>query len=584
MSEVLQLNFPIEKGMVVDWDDLEVLLHHVFSHELGAPPADHPILCSQAPLTDRKNWERLIEMLFETFNAPAIHVSIQPVLSLYSTGRTTGMVVDCGDTVSHVVPVSEGYAASHSIQRLDFGGRDLTDHLRHLMAERGDSLLASLPGFETARDMKEKLSSVAFSHEAAMAPASSTSSYSLPDGNVITLGSEIYGCPEALFHPSLLGRQSPGLPEMVHHSISKSDAQLEGVLYGNILLTGGSSMFPGLNKRLEGGIRALARTPVKVGVVSRLDPHCSAWLGGSILASLGPYQPMWVSAQVFAKHGGVGPVDVRFSLAETNWEREEKEAETVEGKLYRATRDGDEAAVRRLLKTFPTLDVNWMNFAWLSALHRACASGRHRIASILLAHPDIQVNLKNRSPWTPFMYACDSGNLLCVRLLLKDARVKVDEPRSDGHTPLEQGIISGHLGLIKSWIASGREMNLGKPGSGDDVVMEARRCGLTTMVTLLEKFRGNQVETRRAVRQELGWYDEAAAGLFALVVFVSDGLLDVRRDSSADPLITRFFIIAAQLPLELQMVLCHRVIGSPKDTIRGDQTEQAFQDLAALLL
>ena len=168
--------------------------------------------------------------------------------------------------------------------------------------------------------------------------------------------------------------------------------------------------------------------------------------------------------------------------------------------------------------------------------------------------------------------------------MLKDSRVKVNEPANHGWTPLYRATHWGRLDIIKWWIASGREMDLGKPGDIDktDAIGEATKFDETEVVTLLERFKANPLETRKVMRMELGLVDEAAAKVFAIVVFVSDGLLQI-KDTTPSPA-ARFFNIAAQLPLELQMVLCHRVVGSGKEIIPGKYSEVAFKELAERLV
>ena len=219
-------------------------------------------------------------------------------------------------------------------------------------------------------------------------------------------------------------------------------------------------------------------------------------------------------------------------------------------------------------------------------LHYACrSSSRSAVIPLLLAHPGIDVNAKNSGGATPFDLACANGRTSCVREMLKDSRVKVNEPSNDGYTPLRRAARNGHLDVIKWWIASGREIDLGKPEElRTDAIGVAKRYDKTEVVTLLERFKSDAVKTRSEVRLEIGWYNEAAAEMFAMVVFVSDGLLKTKATGvKARAKRTRFFNIASQLPLELQMVLCYRVVQSAKEIIPGKDSEVAFKELARRL-
>ena len=245
---------------------------------------------------------------------------------------------------------------------------------------------------------------------------------------------------------------------------------------------------------------------------------------------------------------------------------------------------GDAKELAKLMRQNPGFNVNQLNKYWITLLHFACAvDSRSAVIPLLLAHPDIDVNAKNTYGATPFYYTCEGERPSCIREMLKDSRVNVNEPDSHGHTPLWYAAYNGSLGTIKWWIVSGREMDLGTPGDIDktDAIGLAKKFGKTEVGTLLERYKRDAAQTRHAIRVELGFVDELAAEMFALVVFVSDGLLKV-KDTTPTPA-ARYFYIAIRLPLELQMMLCRRVVRSAKEIIPGKDSEVAFKSLAKSL-
>lgn len=314
------LHYPMEHGRVSEgsWQYMEALWDHVYTgrDNLNASSDQHPVLLTEAPLNPLTNRENTAEIFFENFRVPAIYFAPQAILSLYASGRTTGVVIDVGEGVTHAVPVYEGFALPHSITRSDIAGRDVTHQLQLLLRRSG---LAFTTTAETqlVKSIKETVCFVSpqqftvDGHGTVSSSAESTdatktlptTTYQLPDGQIIHLGKERFRAPEVIFRPELIGSEELGVADALVHSIKKSDIDLRSVLYEQIVLAGGSTLFPGFGDRLLYEVRQRAPAHTRIRISAPPDRIHSAWVGGSILASLSTFKNMWVSREEYEEYG-----------------------------------------------------------------------------------------------------------------------------------------------------------------------------------------------------------------------------------------------------------------------------------------
>jgi len=323
---------------------LQSIWEYGFTKVLRIDPKEHPILISEPSFNTRAIREKMTELMFESYEVPALFLAKNAVLTTFASGKASGLVVDSGSGMTSAVPVHDGYALQKCIVKSTLAGNLLTEEYMKVLDEqevniRPHYMIKSKkevhPGAyevllkdsinttesyrrymvkQVVRDIKEtvcRVSDFAFDVEA------NTNiplvAYELPDGNTIELGTDRFSIAELLFNPTPLNKRGGpeeefiGVPQMIYNSIAKCDPDVRRELFNSIIVTGGNTLLPGFADRLHKEL--LEKSPPQMYKVKILAPNStperkySSWIGGSILASLGTFQAMWMSKQEYEEHG-----------------------------------------------------------------------------------------------------------------------------------------------------------------------------------------------------------------------------------------------------------------------------------------
>lgn len=315
----LQISYPMENGIIRNWADMELLWDYAFFNQMKLPTTSGgKVLLTEPPMNPLRNREQMCEVMFEKYDFGGVYVAIQAVLALYAQGLSSGVVVDSGDGVTHIVPIYESVVLNHLTRRLDVAGRDVTRNLIDLLSRRGYAFNRTAD-FETVRQIKEKLCYVSYDLDLDTKLARETTtlveSYELPDGRTIKVGPERFEAAECLFQPSLVDVEQPGIGELLFNTIQSADVDIRSTLYRAIVLSGGSSMYPGLPSRLEKELKQLWFTRVLHNDPSRLDKFKvkiedpprrkhMVFIGGAVLASImADKDHMWLTKHEWQESG-----------------------------------------------------------------------------------------------------------------------------------------------------------------------------------------------------------------------------------------------------------------------------------------
>lgn len=234
---LLWYHYPIERGNVVNWDDLYKIWDHTYTNELRIDASEYPVHMTEALQSNTKGRETMIKHCFEVMQVPAFYVSSQAVLSLYASGNTTGLAIEIGDGVTQIVPVCGGFTMKHAATKIELAGRDLTHFLMD-QVYLGNFNITDTALYEIVREMKEACCRVSMDYEEEVRGYQGQDGqgieYKLPDGNVYELKAPALHCPELFFKPSINCMDIVGLHLFANECVFKCDIDLRTELYSQI--------------------------------------------------------------------------------------------------------------------------------------------------------------------------------------------------------------------------------------------------------------------------------------------------------------------------------------------------------------
>jgi len=301
-EKLLNLYNPITNGVITNWDYITYIWQELFLNQFPMSLEDKTILVTEKAGTPASAIKTTGEIFFEKFQAKGFFSCQQSVLALFSAGLLTGIVLDCGESRSSVVPVYEGFTNRHAKMDSPLCGSYLTEYMKEMVIAR-DSHTEGFP-IDVFRALKEKNAYVPIDFQAEDQTHDSNETINLINGYSYKLGKEKYQCSEVFFDPSIRKEQFDGIHQILFDSIMKCDIDIRKELYKNILVCGGTSMLHGYAERIEKEVIALAPPSMKIRVIAPPQRKNAVWTGGSILGSRDFFfQTMVVTKEEFLECG-----------------------------------------------------------------------------------------------------------------------------------------------------------------------------------------------------------------------------------------------------------------------------------------
>eukprot|EP00828_Plagiopyla_frontata_P008701 TRINITY_DN14397_c0_g1_i1.p1 TRINITY_DN14397_c0_g1~~TRINITY_DN14397_c0_g1_i1.p1 ORF type:complete len:350 (-),score=69.38 TRINITY_DN14397_c0_g1_i1:314-1363(-) len=300
----MKYDYPISHGIIQNWDQMESIWNYIFN-KINVDTSEHFVLLTEPFQNPINQKQKIGELFFEKYGIPGIYMSTPGILNLYAAGKTTGIVLDSGDGITQSVPVFEGYTLDNAWTRIDFGGREVTHYLQLLLRQSG-FYFTSTEDFEQVKKIKEQLCFTKFESKNTKLKenqASLTEKFVLPDGEEIQLTDERSLAPEILFNPSRFGLETMSIAELAVSTIKKIGIDLRKIMYQEIILAGGNTMFDYFPKRLSTEIKKLVPKDLKIKIYTPEDRLIMSWNGGTSLCKLNSFSEQVITKNEYKEYG-----------------------------------------------------------------------------------------------------------------------------------------------------------------------------------------------------------------------------------------------------------------------------------------
>ena len=304
---ILDISYPIQGGVVVNWDEMERIWANTFYTELKIAPEEHNLLLSESPFTSRKDREKTLEMMFETFNCASTYIVAQSVLAAYSVGKSTGISIDCGHTSLNFAPIYEGFLIRNSVHHIPIAGKDINDLMINLLMKNGQVIESKMQKQSIikakelycyfAQDFKNEEKEFDNNGE-------EIKEWKLPEKRKIKIGKERFQSTEVLFNPKKFGYDYSNFQELFKKTVKSIDTDLREIMLANIIFNGGTTLIKGFKSRVNQEIEEVGKDyEFKKKIHTYPEAQFMAWIGGSILSSLSNFENLWITKAEYKEEG-----------------------------------------------------------------------------------------------------------------------------------------------------------------------------------------------------------------------------------------------------------------------------------------